>query len=276
MDPVASHYTVSGLLDRLDAALRLHGKDPAKVTVDDLAPLDEFHMRGREATEDLAALAGLESGDHVVDVGCGIGGSSRFLAARCGCRVTGIDLTPEFCSTAEALTRRTGLDGQIEYRCASALAMPLADASADVAWTQHAQMNIADKPGLYREIARIVKPGGRFAFHDILAGPGGIPHFPVHWADYAELSHLVAPDDLRALLERSGFRILAWHDKTGVSVAWFKTTGKAARDLPPDAPPPLGVQLLLGGDMSAKVANVTRNMEEGRITFHMGVAERLR
>ncbi|MEZ5355980.1 MAG: methyltransferase domain-containing protein [Bryobacteraceae bacterium] len=238
MEEVARHYGRPVLLDTLLGALRDSGTDIANLTLDDLAPMDEFHIRGREATAELADLSGLQSHWHVVDVGCGLGGSSRYLAQRFGCRVTGVDLTPEFCEVAADLTRRVGLDGRVEFRCASALAMPLDDASADLAWTQHVQMNIEDKAGLYREIARVLKPGGLFAFHDILAGPGGETFFPVHWADHAGLSHLIAPEALRELLQQSGFRILEWRDKTAVSRDWFVAAMERARSRPPNMPPP--------------------------------------
>jgi ubiquinone/menaquinone biosynthesis C-methylase UbiE len=272
MDPVTRHYARSDIVSTLLGALRDSGKEVDRLTPDDLAPVDEFHLRGREATEELASLAAPKADWQVVDVGCGIGGSSRYLANRFGCRVLGVDLTPEFCSAAEELTRLTGLDSLVRFECASALQIPAGDGSINLAWTQHAQMNIAAKRQLYREIARVVKRGGRFAFHDILAGPGGPAHFPVHWADTPELSSLIAPDAFRELLEQTGFHVRVWRDTTEVAYRWYRAAMERAAEQ--KGPPPPCVHLLLNGDVQAKVANVKRNLEEQRITVYQGLLER--
>ncbi len=272
MDPVSRHYGLPGVLDIILDALRAEGKDLAKLAPADLAAVDEFHIRGREATVELAALAGVHAGLKVVDVGSGVGGSTRYLASEFGCRVTGIDLTPQYCEAAVQLTRLVGIaDGLAGFECGSALQMPFEDAAFDLAWTQHAQMNIADKPRLYREIARVLRPGGRLAFHDILAGPGGPPHFPVHWANEPELSFLIAPDALRALLESSGFRVLAWNDTTAVATAWFLESMERLRRR---GGRPLGLHLLLGETAPQKVQNVGRNLTENRLTVFQGLVEK--
>lgn len=271
MDPVAKHYGISGVLDIILDALKAEGKDLQNLTPADLAPVDEFHIRGRQATAELATLAGVHSGMRVLDVGSGIGGSTRYLASEFGCHVSGVDLTPEYCEVAKELSRMVGIDGQAEFRCASALEMPFEDATFDLAWTQHAQMNIADKPRLYREIARVLKPGGRFVFHDLLAGPGGPPHFPVHWANEPELSFLIAPNDLRVLLEASGFKVLAWKDTTQIATDWFFTGIERRRET---GTPPLGLHLLLGDTAPQKVQNVARNLTENRLTVFQGLLEK--
>ena len=118
----------------------------------------------------LAEAAAITSTDEVLDVGCGIGGPARFLATKFGCKVTGIDLTPEFIDVARDLNARVGLGDTIDLRVADALDLPFPDASFDVVWTQHVSMNIADKPGLYAELGRVLRPGGRLAFFDVVAG----------------------------------------------------------------------------------------------------------
>src|SRR5712691_7757937 len=149
---VAEHYGRADLGAVILAALRAAGKDIDRLTPDDLAPVDEFHTRGRAATSDLARLLALTGDERVLDVGSGIGGPSRYLAKTFGCRVTGLDLTPEFCRVAGMLAERTGLAGKVDYRQGDALAMPFADRSFDVAWSQNAVMNIADRDRLYGEI----------------------------------------------------------------------------------------------------------------------------
>src|SRR5437879_9183658 len=105
---VADHYTRGALADTILAALAAAGKDIDHLTPDDLAPVDEFHSGQRNATVRLAQLAGLEGSERVLDVGCGIGGPSRYLASRFGCNVVVLDLTPELIETAEMLSWRTG------------------------------------------------------------------------------------------------------------------------------------------------------------------------
>ena len=162
-NPVEDHYTSGDLGAAILAALQGMGKDIDHLTPDDLAPVDEFHGGQRPATIRLAELLGLTGSERVLDVGSGLGGPSRFLAWRYGVRVSGVDLTAEFVRVAEMLTRRTGLVGQVDYRQGDALDLPFADASFDVVWSQNAAMNIADRDRLYREMRRVLKPGGRLA-----------------------------------------------------------------------------------------------------------------
>jgi len=270
MDDVARHYGLADLLNTILDRLADSGKDLNALESDDLAAVDEFHIRGREATVELASLASARSNERVVDVGSGLGGSSRYLAAEHACRVDGVDLTPEYCEVARELTRRVRLTERVEFHCASALAMPFDDQTFDLAWTQHVQMNIADKAGLYREIHRVLKPGGRFVFHDILAGPKQPAHYPTHWAERAEMSHLITPDGLRALLEDCGFRVVEWRDTTEVATGWYLAAAARAQR---DGPPPLGLHLLLGDTGPAKFANVGRNLSEQRLTVYQGLLE---
>jgi SAM-dependent methyltransferase len=272
MNPISRHYGVSGLLDRILGALRESGKDISHLSPADLAPVDEFHIRGREATLELAALAEPRAGWQVIDVGSGLGGSARFLASEFGCYITGVDLTREYCETAEALSKLVGLDGRTEFRCASALEMPFEDAAFDLAWSQHMQMNVADKQALCREIARVLRPGARFVFHDVLAGPDGEPHFPVPWAGSPELSFLIAPDELRALLGDCGFQALSWRDTTAISREWFLAGIERQRS---GGVPPLGIHLLMGDSARQRLENVARNLSERRVSVFQGSFERL-
>src|SRR2546425_5450361 len=188
---VADHYKKRALGDVILAALKAAGKDIDHLTPDDLAPVDEFHSGQRNATVRLAQLAGLEGSERVLDVGCGIGGPSRYLASRFGCHVVGLDLTPEFIATAEMLTRRTGLADKATYRQGNALDMPFPDASFDLVWSQNAAMNIADRDRLYGEMRRVLTPSGRLALQDVAAGAGGGPDFPPPGASDKNTSFLL-------------------------------------------------------------------------------------
>ena len=257
VDRVARHYGVGDLQSRVLEALSASGADPDALTVDDLAPVDAFHIRGREATRELAGLLQIDDETEVLDAGCGIGGTSRYLAATYGCRVTGIDLTPEYVSVAEELTERVGLTERVRFEHGSVLELPFGDGEFDVVWTEHVQMNIADKEGFYGELFRVLAPGGKLAFHDIFAGPEPDLHFPVPWASEPLISHLIAIEELRAVLGRVGFSQLVWEDKTGASTAFF-------REALQRGPGPLGLHVIVD-DPKNKFGNVLRNLEGGRI-----------
>lgn len=268
---VERHYTQSNLERAIFEALEEAGKDPNQLTLPDLAPIDEFHIRGREATEELASEIGLDSEKHVLDVGCGLGGPSRRLASQFGCRVTGLDLTEEYCRVAEVLSKRLGLDQLVSYIQGNALEMPFDDATFDVVWTQHASMNIPDKVGLYNEIYRVLKSGGYLAIYDILAGPGGEIYFPVPWAQEASISFLVSPDELHQVLEQSGFEIVSWRDTTEVGRSWFEAI--VARNSQEDRPA-TGIHILLGKDFPVMMQNQMRNLNENRTVLIEVIAVR--
>lgn len=266
-ESVERHYGRGRILDGIVAALRTEGKDPAHLAPADLAPVDEFHIRGREGTLELAQRAQLQPGQRVLDVGCGLGGSARHLAAEHGCDVTGVDLTAEYVAAARELTRLVRLDDRVRFEVASALALPFDDAMFDVAWTEHAQMNIEDKRSLYAEVARVLVPGGRLVFHDIFQGDGGTPHYPVPWAEDETTSFLATPAQVRATLEAVGFRVVEWEDQTDTARAWLE----AKLGQPP---PALGIHLLMGANGRAKLENVVRNLREGRIVVLHAVVQK--
>jgi SAM-dependent methyltransferase len=222
---------------------------------------------------DLARLTALSPGLRVLDVGCGLGGSTRYLASRYSCRMTGIDLTREYCEVAAALSERVGLAHLTDFHHGSVLEMPFDDAMFEIVWTEHAQMNIQDQAALYREMARVLTPGGRLVFHDILQGNGGEPHYPVPWAEEPGISFLITPETLRHLLERVGFRTLVWEDKTATSLDWFR---RAVEQMKTMGPAPLGLHPLMGMTARTKFENNIRNLEEGRIVVSQAGLEWVR
>jgi sarcosine/dimethylglycine N-methyltransferase len=253
---VERHYATGLTRSNIEAALLDAGKDPAKIETADLAMLEDFHTMGRLATAALGDLAGVGAEDRVLDAGTGIGGAARFLAGRFGCRVTAVDLTAEFCDVARWLNECMGLGDVIDVRQADALDMPFADASFDVLFSQHVQMNIADKAGLYTEARRVLASGGRLALWDVVAGPEQPIHFPVPWAVEPGLSHLVDAEGLRAITAAAGFEPRVWNDLTETAVEAMDALLAAPSN-------PLGLQVFVP-DLPVKAANLARNLKENR------------
>jgi SAM-dependent methyltransferase len=267
-DSVAAHYSRPRLLEQIEQALRESGKDPARLRVADLAPVDHFHTRGLQATLELARLAGAHAGDRVLDLGGGIGGPARVLAAQFGCTVTVVDLTPDYCRTGEALTAWTGLADRVRFVVGDATDPPVEPASFDLVWTQHSSMNIADKERLYAAAFRALRVGGRLALHDIMAGPRQPIRFPVPWAATPDLSHLRSAEAMREAILGAGFRMREWREVTPPTLVWVRERLAAG------GAGPLGVHLHLGERFRPAFENMALNLEEGRLRVVEALFER--
>lgn len=258
---VARHYGDAGLLGRILAGLEAVGADLDNLRPENLAPVDEFHIGGRKATEHAIAKLSLKSGQRVLDVGCGIGGATRYLAADIGCQVSGIDLTPEYIDVARDLAGRTGLGNKVRYEVASALDMPFEPETFDAAVTFHVAMNIHDRAALYAEVARVLKPGAVFCVYDVMKKNDEDLSFPVPWAQAPETSHVITPDETCGFLEGAGFEVDDVEDRTDFALDFFRQGMLAAAD----GPPPLGLHLLMGPTGREKFQNALLNIEHGRM-----------
>lgn len=233
-----------------------------------------MHVRGQEATRELAMQMGLAYEMKVLDVGCGVGAPSRFLAMQYGCHVTGIDITEEFCKTARDLASRTRLSDSLTYRQGDALSLPYRDEEFDAVWTQHVQMNVEDKAGFYAELFRVLKTGGKLGFYDVVAGEAGEPFFPVPWAADASISHLVDETELRALIEGAGFEVKVWQDTTAAGLIWFEQQRQRESE-PGYEQSRLGPELFLGLDWWDVINNLYRSVAGDRIRLIEGICWKL-
>ena len=255
---IREHYSATGLTDRIKAALATITPESQALTVAQLAPLDQFHTRGILATGELAAAARLDPSMRVLDLGCGLGGPARYLAATFGCKVTGIDLTPSFIDAATYLTARCGLSDRVTFQVGDALNLRFDDASFEAVFLQHVAMNVEDRATLYAGVRRTLAPGGRLAIYDVVLRDGDVV-YPAPWARDASASFLLSESQTRTALEEAGYKVVLWRDDTQVARDWFKTVMGAQ----PQSGLNLG--LVMGPDFAAMTGNLARNLRANRL-----------
>ncbi|MEN8131947.1 MAG: methyltransferase domain-containing protein [Pseudomonadota bacterium] len=258
---VTEHYGDKGLLARILDSLEAASVGRGRLQPEDLAPVEEFHIGGREATQYAVDKLSLVRGQHVLDVGCGIGGAARYIAAHSGCIVKGIDLTPEYIEVAKALTELTDLDGSVSFEVSSALDMPFDNSVFDAAITMHVAMNIPERVTLYSEIARVLKPGGTLCIFDVMKKGDNDLVYPVPWAQSGETSCLKTPHEMCQLLEDAGFDVRETGDRTDFALDYFRRV----LEISADSRPSLGVHTVMGESAGEKMNNVVRNIENGCI-----------
>lgn len=269
---VARHYAVPGLLETIEAGLEASGVDPNHPTIEALAPVDEFHTAGRQATLKALSMMDFQPGMHVLDAGCGIGGTARAIAQEHGCKVTGIDLTPEFVEVARKLTARMGLSHACDFEVGSVADMPFDDSAFDAAVTFHVAMNIDDRDAFCSQLHRVMRPGAQLCVFDVMKGPNPGLQFPVPWAATPAASFLKTRDETVALLTQAGFRITAEQNLREFANAYFeKVMAQAKQD---GGPPPLGLHLLTGATTREKFSNVIEAYRKHQIEPVVLIARR--
>lgn len=265
---IENHYTRGNLFEKIIFLLQRSGINTDKITRKDIAAVDEFHLLGAQITRELADEAQLRPGARILDIGCGIGGPCRLFAAEYGCKATGIDITAEYIDTATRLSQLTGLQEGTGFVQANATNLPFADNSFDFAWTQHAQMNIADKEKFYGEIARVLAPGGHFIYYDIFSTGDASIYFPVPWAEDASISFLISTKALSQLLTHAGLQQTSTTDQTERSIAALE---KMLNQVNKEGLPLLGSHLMMGENAVGKLENVLRNLSEKKIVVVSGM-----
>jgi ubiquinone/menaquinone biosynthesis C-methylase UbiE len=269
---VSDHYRHGALLESIRTALGALGKTVETVTIEDLGPVDEFHIGGRPATKRLVEQLGLATDDHVLDVGCGLGGAARFVASQFGTHVSGIDLAQEYVETGNALCDWVRLADRISLREGSALNMPFEDESFDGGYMLHVGMNIEDKGKLFEEIARVLKPGARFAVYDIMRQKQGDLTFPVPWAAGANTNQLGTAPQYKQALRNAGFRVLAENDRRDFAVQFFQALRAKAETA--EGPAPLGLHTLMQASTGTKINNMIENIGAGLVAPFEIVAQK--
>jgi SAM-dependent methyltransferase len=258
---IVDHWGRGDVYGLIVSALAKAGKSLEGLTVEDLAPVDHYHARGFAATVELADRLPIRAGDHILDIGCGLGGPARYLAQRFDCRVSGLDITESFVEAANRLTALLHMEDRVQVLLGDGQTLPYGDACFDGAYSLHVTMNVADRPRFFAEACRVLRPGAFFALTEHGLGPEGNPHHPVPWSDDGSGAYLVAPEQTRMLLEQAGFDSIAIEEPGAKYLAGYRRAVQLAER---GQLPPLGVHLLMGENAVLKMANAARNIEEGR------------
>lgn len=263
-EKISAHYGHGNLLSAIRTGLAAKGIEAENASVEDLGPVDEFHIGGRVASKHFLDQLGIEPSQSIIDIGCGLGGSARFAAKTYGAKIVGLDLTAEYVETGQVLCDWVGLSNQVGLHQGSALSLPFDTAQFDGAFMIHVGMNVQDKQTLMGEVSRVLKPGAKFGIYDIMKTNGEELIYPVPWATTSETSWLAGPQDYRSAFENNGFAVIAENNRREFAIEFFNKM-KAANDIA-KGPPPLGLHVLMQQSTAEKIPNMIANLVANRIS----------
>ena len=259
---VEDHYSRTGIVARILAAIPFSRDGDEPLTADRLYPFDQFHGRELLATRDHTALLAPQTGDHVLDIGAGIGGPARYIAATYGARVTGVDLTARFVEAANELTALCGLGQLATFVQADAAQLPFDDNQFDAAICFYVGMNLPDEAAVLAEARRVLKPGGRLVWTEVVRGTGD-PQYPLPWATSAATSHLLERDELLGMMQTAGLKLDEARDETRDHLDLAQKIKQSGAQ-----PSALRVQanaVVLGADFGERRKNYIRSLASGAI-----------
>ncbi len=255
---VSDHYYHGDLLNAIKDSIAKLGKTTETVTIDDLAAVDEFHIGGREATEHFLGQIKISKQDHMLDVGCGLGGTARYIATKYKNNVTGIDLTQEYIDTGNIISSWLNLNKQVTLQLGSALSMPFEEGTFDVGFMMHVAMNIEDKEKLFKEIFRVLRPGSTFGIYDVMQINSGEINYPVPWASTISTSFVESPEHYKKTLANVGFEVSIENNRRDFSLKFFKQLQeKNAENGGLEA---LGLHTLMQETTAEKIKNMVDNI----------------
>jgi SAM-dependent methyltransferase len=259
---VSNHYRHGNLLEAIRQGLEKLGKTPETVTLHDLSAVDEFHIGGRQASAEFLDQLAFAPDQSLLDIGCGLGGSARFVADRYGSHVTGIDLTEEYVETGKALCGWLGLEERIFLQQGSAVNLPFGDVAFDGAYMMHVGMNIADKATLCAEVHRVLRPGAVFGIYDVMRFAEGELAYPVPWSTTPAHSFVASPQAYKEALIAAGFTIVAERNRRDFALAFF---ARQRARVEAEGRPPLSLHVVMGDNMAAKLTNLVASIAAGMI-----------
>lgn len=266
--PAQNHYHQEDLYEKIVDAYEAIGKPRHQLSRQDLALVDELHVRGAAVSQELALAAAIAPGETVLDAGCGIGGASRMLADAFKAQVTGVDLTPGYIRTAQLLSKLTTPHSQPNFILGDVTALHFADEQFEVAWTQHVQMNISDKKSFYRQILRVLKHGGRFIYYDIFSSEQVSLQYPLPWASTPEISFLISHNEVENILTELGFEKRHTKDETEAGIEFLD---KMVEKINAEGLPPVGLHLLLGPNALEKITNLLNGLRAKHLSLFSGL-----
>jgi len=261
---VSDHYTNGDLLHSIEDSITKLGKTTETVTLDDLAVVDEFHIGGREATENFLGQIKISKQDHMLDVGCGLGGTARYIAKKYSNKVTGIDLTQEFIDTGNTLCSWLNLQKQVTLQFGSALSMPFEEGTFDCGYMMHVGMNIENKTKLFKEIFRVLRPGSTFGIYDVMRVNGDEISYPVPWAASDASSFVASPEQYKDALGNAGFEVSSESNRRNFALNFFNRLREKNEEN--GGPPALGLHNIMREETVEKISNMIENISADIIT----------